>query len=204
MRHATALLYHVCAVASRNIRFASCGTSGKLALWTRYVYLNLMQCSVLHSKGEQFNEFSSDKADFPARMLAQEFVSFGFHICFYYIPVMEYMFDFTGSCATVVNIHVLFSSILVCHMWLIYLGLVSPVINSALGRRNANCQIWLCQLSMSVLLSKEWMCEILCYSCFFFQIKLWSSKGPAVNFFTRQTLYHRGSELMKLYVNSPN
>jgi hypothetical protein len=35
MRHATALLYHVCAVASRNIRFASCGTSGKLTLWTR-------------------------------------------------------------------------------------------------------------------------------------------------------------------------
>jgi hypothetical protein len=30
MRHATALLYHVCAVASRNIRFASCGTSGTL------------------------------------------------------------------------------------------------------------------------------------------------------------------------------
>jgi hypothetical protein len=38
MRHATSLLYHVCAVASRNIRFASCGTSGKLTLWTRYVY----------------------------------------------------------------------------------------------------------------------------------------------------------------------
>jgi hypothetical protein len=37
MRHATALLYHVCAVASRNIRFVSCGTSGKLTLWTRYV-----------------------------------------------------------------------------------------------------------------------------------------------------------------------
>jgi hypothetical protein len=40
MRHATALLYHVCAVASRNIRFASCGTSGKLTLWTRYVHYN--------------------------------------------------------------------------------------------------------------------------------------------------------------------
>jgi hypothetical protein len=37
MRHATALLYHVYAVVSRNIRFASCGTSGKLNLWTRYV-----------------------------------------------------------------------------------------------------------------------------------------------------------------------
>jgi hypothetical protein len=37
MRHATALLYHVCAVASRNIRFASRVTSGKLILWTRYV-----------------------------------------------------------------------------------------------------------------------------------------------------------------------
>jgi hypothetical protein len=37
MRHATALLYHVCAVASRKIRSASCGTSGKLTLWTRYV-----------------------------------------------------------------------------------------------------------------------------------------------------------------------
>jgi hypothetical protein len=37
MRHATALLYHVCAVASRNISFASCGTSGKLSLWTRYI-----------------------------------------------------------------------------------------------------------------------------------------------------------------------
>jgi hypothetical protein len=34
MRHATSLLYHVCTVASRNIRFASCGTSGKLTLWT--------------------------------------------------------------------------------------------------------------------------------------------------------------------------
>jgi hypothetical protein len=32
MRHATALLYHVYAVASRNIMFASCGTSGKLTL----------------------------------------------------------------------------------------------------------------------------------------------------------------------------
>jgi hypothetical protein len=30
MRHATSLLYHVCLVASRNIRFASCGTSGNL------------------------------------------------------------------------------------------------------------------------------------------------------------------------------
>jgi hypothetical protein len=39
MRHATALLYHVCAVASRNITFASCGTSGKLTLWTRYYVL---------------------------------------------------------------------------------------------------------------------------------------------------------------------
>jgi hypothetical protein len=38
MCHATALFYHVCAVASRNIRFASCGTSGKLTLWTRYVH----------------------------------------------------------------------------------------------------------------------------------------------------------------------
>jgi hypothetical protein len=37
MRHATALLYHVCAVASRNIRCASCGTSEKLTLWTRFV-----------------------------------------------------------------------------------------------------------------------------------------------------------------------
>jgi hypothetical protein len=41
MHHATALLYHVCAVASRNIRFASCGTSGKLTLWTRYVFDNM-------------------------------------------------------------------------------------------------------------------------------------------------------------------
>jgi hypothetical protein len=38
MRHATSLLYHVCAVALRNIRFASCGTSGKLTLWTCYVF----------------------------------------------------------------------------------------------------------------------------------------------------------------------
>jgi hypothetical protein len=37
MRHATALLYHECAVALRNIRFASCGTSGKLTLWMHYV-----------------------------------------------------------------------------------------------------------------------------------------------------------------------
>jgi hypothetical protein len=34
MRHATSLLYHVYAVASRNIRFARCATSGKLTLWT--------------------------------------------------------------------------------------------------------------------------------------------------------------------------
>jgi hypothetical protein len=34
MHHATSLLYHVCAVASRNIKFASCGTSGNLTLWT--------------------------------------------------------------------------------------------------------------------------------------------------------------------------
>jgi hypothetical protein len=34
MRHSTSLLYHVCAVASHNIRFASCGTSGKLTLRT--------------------------------------------------------------------------------------------------------------------------------------------------------------------------
>jgi hypothetical protein len=54
MRQATALLYHVCAVASRNIRFASCGTSGKLTLWTRYVSwnhlysnFNLEQCFLL-------------------------------------------------------------------------------------------------------------------------------------------------------------
>jgi hypothetical protein len=38
MRHATSLLYHVCAVASRNIMFASCGSSGKLTLWTCLVY----------------------------------------------------------------------------------------------------------------------------------------------------------------------
>jgi hypothetical protein len=35
------LLYHVCAVASRNIRFARCGTSGKLTLWRRYVLLQI-------------------------------------------------------------------------------------------------------------------------------------------------------------------
>jgi hypothetical protein len=34
----TSLLYHVSTVASRNIRFASCGTSGKLTLWTRLVH----------------------------------------------------------------------------------------------------------------------------------------------------------------------
>jgi hypothetical protein len=44
MRHATALLYHVCAVASRNVRFASCGTSGNLTLWTRYVYIYIYMC----------------------------------------------------------------------------------------------------------------------------------------------------------------
>jgi hypothetical protein len=42
MRYATSLLYHVCAVASRNIRFASCGTSGKLSLWTCLVYAFLL------------------------------------------------------------------------------------------------------------------------------------------------------------------
>jgi hypothetical protein len=46
MRHATAFLYHVCAVASRNIRFVSCGTNGKLTLWTRCVY-----CGVVHDLG---------------------------------------------------------------------------------------------------------------------------------------------------------
>jgi hypothetical protein len=39
MRHATSLLYHVCAVASRNIWSVSCGTSRKLTLWMRYVLL---------------------------------------------------------------------------------------------------------------------------------------------------------------------
>jgi hypothetical protein len=39
MRHATSLLYHVCAVTSQNIRFASCGTSGKLTLWTCFVFI---------------------------------------------------------------------------------------------------------------------------------------------------------------------
>jgi hypothetical protein len=42
MHHATSLLYHVCAVASRNIRFASCGTSGKLTLWTCLVHTTLV------------------------------------------------------------------------------------------------------------------------------------------------------------------
>jgi hypothetical protein len=37
MRHATSLLFHVCAVASRNISFGSFGTNGKLTLWTFYV-----------------------------------------------------------------------------------------------------------------------------------------------------------------------
>jgi hypothetical protein len=49
MRHATALLYHVCAVASRNIRFASCGTSGKLTLWTRYVLHSFVKHSMSFS-----------------------------------------------------------------------------------------------------------------------------------------------------------
>ena len=35
--HATSLLYHVHAVASRNKWFTSCGTSGKLTLWTSLV-----------------------------------------------------------------------------------------------------------------------------------------------------------------------
>jgi hypothetical protein len=38
MRHATSLLYHVCTATSCNVRFASCGTSGKLTLWTCYIY----------------------------------------------------------------------------------------------------------------------------------------------------------------------
>jgi hypothetical protein len=46
MRHATALLYHVCAVASRDIRFASCGTSGKLTLWTRYLGFEVLKAVV--------------------------------------------------------------------------------------------------------------------------------------------------------------
>jgi hypothetical protein len=53
MRHATALLYHVREVASRNIRFASCGTSGKLTLWTRYVLVleQLGRIASSHSGG---------------------------------------------------------------------------------------------------------------------------------------------------------
>jgi hypothetical protein len=52
MRHATALLYHVCAVASRNIRFASCGMSGKLTLWTRYVELSIFEIPEIISVSE--------------------------------------------------------------------------------------------------------------------------------------------------------
>jgi hypothetical protein len=52
MRHATALLYQVCAVASRNIRFASCGTSGKLTLWTRYVCYVEENSPLLWSSGQ--------------------------------------------------------------------------------------------------------------------------------------------------------
>jgi hypothetical protein len=37
------LLYHVCAVASRNIRFASCGTGGKLTLWTCLVRIIIVK-----------------------------------------------------------------------------------------------------------------------------------------------------------------
>jgi hypothetical protein len=37
------LLYHVCAVASLNIRFARCGTSGKLTLWTCLVFVDEAQ-----------------------------------------------------------------------------------------------------------------------------------------------------------------
>jgi hypothetical protein len=50
MRHATTLLYHVCAVASRNIRFASCGTSGKLTLWTCLVLYSIC-FHLLHTTG---------------------------------------------------------------------------------------------------------------------------------------------------------
>jgi hypothetical protein len=48
MCHASALLYHVCAVASRIIRFASCGTSGKLTLWMHYVRtrLSIHYCTI--------------------------------------------------------------------------------------------------------------------------------------------------------------
>jgi hypothetical protein len=42
MRHAMSLFYHVRAVASCNIRFASCGTSGKLTLWTCYIYATVL------------------------------------------------------------------------------------------------------------------------------------------------------------------
>ena len=41
-RHATSLLYHVHAVASRNKWFISCGTSGKLILWTPLVFIEIM------------------------------------------------------------------------------------------------------------------------------------------------------------------
>jgi hypothetical protein len=50
MRHATSLLYHLCAVASRNIRFASCGTSGKLTLWTRLLSSLTVEQTISSSK----------------------------------------------------------------------------------------------------------------------------------------------------------
>ena len=37
--HATSLLYHVHAVASRNKWFTSCGMRGKLTLWTSIVFI---------------------------------------------------------------------------------------------------------------------------------------------------------------------
>jgi hypothetical protein len=61
MRHATALLYHVCAVASLNIRFASYGTSGKLTLWTRNVVQTYRgsQCTTFHVAGWACSFFTS-------------------------------------------------------------------------------------------------------------------------------------------------
>jgi hypothetical protein len=44
MRHATSLLYHVCAVASRNIRFASCATSGNVLCGRASYNFSLSKC----------------------------------------------------------------------------------------------------------------------------------------------------------------
>ena len=66
MRHATSLLYHVQAVASRSKWFNSCGTSGKLTLWTPLVskiFWPLLEPNSEYATGEHLNNNNNNNHD---------------------------------------------------------------------------------------------------------------------------------------------